>query len=550
MSLRCPILWATGIFCLALAITIGCNSGGSSGSSGSDPGAFAGTYSGTFSGDDSGSFSVTVDASGQAVGTGISNQAGAFTITGSVDPSGSFAAGVASTGATWSGTVDSTERLTGTWSNAGRSGTFGGSTAGVFARSYSGTFDGDDTGTFSVTIDRFGVVSGTGFSNQVGAFILVGSVDGSGNLAAGIASTNASWNGVVNLVGMISGTWTNSGNSGAFASAGSFSGLGSLPGGSPDSIVGNVSADGNVIVGTSSSHRSSQEAVRWDTGSISRLADQDACGQIAGVPSFAAAASSDGSVVVGISKCGGFRWESGSYTLLSDLPGGGKTGIAWDVSGDGSVVVGSAGGGPGGDSVAFRWENGSTEAIGSTPSGGATFQALGVSFDGSVIVGSSSEGGGFVWENGVVSLLLPLPGDSKAEGHAVSPDGVTMVGLSQAAGERAKAAIWIDRVPSLIGRLPEGGSETSNAFDVSADGSRVVGTQSLGGGDNVAFVWSAAGGIEAMPAFLESFGLNVDGWQLTEGLGVSDDGRTVVGNGVNPDGYREGWVAVIPQPSP
>ena len=38
--------------------------------------------------------------------------------------------------------------------------------------------------------------------------------------------------------------------------------------------------------------------------------------------------------------------------------------------------------------------------------------------------------------------------------------------------------------------------------------------------------------------------------KLTVANSVSDDGRVIVGNGKNPDGQTEGWIATIPDPRP
>ena len=45
------------------------------------------------------------------------------------------------------------------------------------------------------------------------------------------------------------------------------------------------------------------------------------------------------------------------------------------------------------------------------------------------------------------------------------------------------------------------------------------------------------------------FGLDLTGWSLEVGHGVSDDGMTIVGWGNNPDGNTEAWVAHIPEPA-
>ena len=42
------------------------------------------------------------------------------------------------------------------------------------------------------------------------------------------------------------------------------------------------------------------------------------------------------------------------------------------------------------------------------------------------------------------------------------------------------------------------------------------------------------------------------GWTLLEASGVSADGRTIVGTGINPDGNREAWMVTldnVPEPS-
>jgi len=60
-----------------------------------------------------------------------------------------------------------------------------------------------------------------------------------------------------------------------------------------------------------------------------------------------------------------------------------------------------------------------------------------------------------------------------------------------------------------------------------------------------------AGDPDSLPLqqYLEQLGLDLTGWTLEEATAISDDGRAIVGYGTNPDGFTEGWYAVIPEPS-
>jgi hypothetical protein len=46
----------------------------------------------------------------------------------------------------------------------------------------------------------------------------------------------------------------------------------------------------------------------------------------------------------------------------------------------------------------------------------------------------------------------------------------------------------------------------------------------------------------------ERFGLETDGWSIASVGALSADGMTIVGQGYNPSGSLEAWVAVIPEP--
>ena len=93
-----------------------------------------------------------------------------------------------------------------------------------------------------------------------------------------------------------------------------------------------------------------------------------------------------------------------------------------------------------------------------------------------------------------------------------------------------------------------GGSFGSQAYDVSADGLTVVGAGSSASGKE-AFIWDAANGMQSIYDILVNGGLDMTGWTLTGASGISDDGLTIAGSGSNPDGYKEAWVATIPEPA-
>jgi probable HAF family extracellular repeat protein len=289
-----------------------------------------------------------------------------------------------------------------------------------------------------------------------------------------------------------------------------------------------ASTDGSVVVGVSynldlggyGGPPSTSQALRWTagTGSVG-------LGYLPGdVDSTAATVSGDGSVVVGVSGNSfastvgqAFRWTAGSGMVgLGYLPGG-TNDLPVAVSSNGSVIVGTSYSASGGQ--AFRWTAGSgMVGLGYLP-GGTNSSACCLSADGSVIVGTNYSASGaqaFRWTagSGMVGLGF-LPGGTNSCPSGISADGSVIVGTSySASGDQAFR--WTAGSGMVgLGYLP--GDTNSQASAISADGSVVVGG-SYSPAEYRAFRWTAGLGIV-------SLGTN----NYTSATGVSGDGSVIIG---------------------
>jgi probable HAF family extracellular repeat protein len=265
------------------------------------------------------------------------------------------------------------------------------------------------------------------------------------------------------------------------------------------------------------------------------------------------------------------RWTSGNGAQgLGDLPGENFWSDASGVSADGSVVVGTGNRSFGGDSVdgpeAFRWTSAQgMVGLGDLSGGLINSVARAVSADGAIVTGYSySTNGkeGFRWTNsgGMIGLGGLLQNTSSPTD--ISADGLTIVGSSRSRS-RSGGASTADGVEAFrwasaggmvgLGDLP-GGDYISGATAVSADGAVIVGFSYTEIGSE-AFIWDAAHGMRNLRQLLvNELALGLSGWSLGSPTDISDDGRTIVGSGTNPQGRTEGWVvylgpATVPEPS-
>jgi probable HAF family extracellular repeat protein len=221
----------------------------------------------------------------------------------------------------------------------------------------------------------------------VSAGATVHGLSADGTVAVGSSNTN--------LTGQHAFRWT--------AAAGMTS-LGFLGGTTPSAVANNVSADGKVVVGFSSSP-TGEQAFIWTSQEGMR-----GLGVLPGdTSSRASAVSADGSTIIGISsgpnRQRAFRWTAGQG--MQDLNFGSMSG-ATDLTPDGSLIVGFA------DQDAIVWEasHGARtlreilSEAGVEVGNWTQLDARGISADGTTVVGAGTNPAGQVeaWR-----ATLPVP---------------------------------------------------------------------------------------------------------------------------------------------
>jgi probable HAF family extracellular repeat protein len=219
---------------------------------------------------------------------------------------------------------------------------------------------------------------------------------------------------------------------------------------------------------------------------------------------------------------------------LGDLPGGPFSSDAFDISADGSVVVGWSRRGDSSDQrEAFRW----TRETGMVGLGtiGTGSRAGSISADGTTIVGWTGENMGqnigphqaFRWKQQTGMQLLPEPADlNESSTSGVTADGAVIVGNTccslSVEGLRWTESGYEDMSAAI-------GLNQYSLTDISADGAFLTGIAYLEpdflSSGRTGFVWSQNGGLELLraPAPNDQFKF--------EPLAISADGSVVVGSG-------------------
>lgn len=318
-----------------------------------------------------------------------------------------------------------------------------------------------------------------------------------------------------------------------------------------------VSRDGSIVVGRSSTDRNDLRAVRW-------TAEEGLVPQpgvlISGDNGVAYGVSDDGSVLVGRTRDRngsqaqeGAVWRNGEVTPVGVLPADRVFSELRAVSADGTVAVGTSASGSDFDAVLWT-EEGGLVSLGAFPGYGSK-GAFDVSADGRVVVGGAERADGafeaFRWtEEGGFEGLGFLPGQSPAfsDAYAASSNGETVVGTTYLEGDYV-AMRWTRSGGMESLGLPEGDWGWGYAVGVSANGQSVVGwLQTASEYDDVAFLWTASEGIRTLASVFDELALEHEGWSFEQATAISDDGRTIVGTGINPSGHYEGFLLYVPEP--
>jgi probable HAF family extracellular repeat protein len=279
-----------------------------------------------------------------------------------------------------------------------------------------------------------------------------------------------------------------------------------------------VSRDGKTIVGRALDSNGKENAAIWTGGRDWRLLGSftptaQPCDMLL---SGSFGASDDGKVVVGLGWDGcklahAFRWEesTGMVDLGSTTPG--RSSRANNVSGDGQVVVGWQE-----DTTGYRmgakWAGRTQELI--RGPGGMVGEAFGANHDGSLIVGTNCN-----------------PFDVTG-----SPTGWSWTAAGGVTCLRFDVPPRLQFVPRQV------------LIETTSDDGRVMGGGLSFGLESESLVWFDGQGF-LLKDYLRAHGVPdaFDGWVNTGFvLGMTPDGRTLVGYGAGPTSFQ-GFMVVLPE---
>jgi probable HAF family extracellular repeat protein len=281
-----------------------------------------------------------------------------------------------------------------------------------------------------------------------------------------------------------------------------------------------ISRDGRTLVGNALDSRGFENAALWQGGDQWRVLgsftpDAQPCDRLL---SSAYGASDDGKVVVGLgwNSCKlahAFRWEES--TGMADLgTTNGESTRANNVSGDGRVVVGWQEDVTG-VRLGAKWVGGAEEVIQGPH--GPVGEAFAANRDGSLIVGAVCD---------FASATNPNP----------TPSGWTWTAASGVKCFPVEPRRGLPNVPRVVYMM------------ATSDDGRVIGGSYSFGLESESLVW-----FDGEPFFLKDYLRDngvpdaFDGWVNTGFvLGMTPDGRTLVGYGAGPKAFQ-GFMVVLPE---
>ena len=240
--------------------------------------------------------------------------------------------------------------------------------------------------------------------------------------------------------------------------------LGSLPGGSTTSSAAGIqkSSTGEWIAGASSSTQSGSSALEaflysgadatfTGLGSLPGGTNQSAANALAVIrPTVVVGQSSSSASGANSTEAFAFYTEDNTLTALGSLPGGLYSSSASALNAVGTIIVGSSSSAASGVNAteAFRWEDDHMEGLGFLEGGLDSSAALAINNAGTLIAGASSSAASgtnsreaFLWEEGVFTPLGDLPaGPHDSAALAISTRGIVVGRGHTEAGPRA--FIW------------------------------------------------------------------------------------------------------------
>ncbi len=349
-----------------------------------------------------------------------------------------------------------------------------------------------------------------------------------------------------------------------------FQGLGFLNPSNPFSASMAISPDGTVVVGFSTDVNGNYQAFKWSGGTMTGL------GYIN--PSCPSTSFTCNSVATGVNSLGtivgyspvaagnneAFSWSGGTMTGLGYLYPSFPSSAANAIASQANIAVGVSAPNPStpnvSESEAVSFQNTTVTGLGFLETTSLAYSvANGVNANGTVIVGNSTyttsgnqQQEAFSWQNGMMTGLGFVPSGNASRAFAANASGSVIVGDSSTTSTDM-AVRWVNGTIAALGGGVGGGGP---AYSVSANGNVVVGLGLNGGITGGPFRWTPVDGLQKIQTLLTAAGVNITGWSLgyvqtpvaLSLPGVSANGTTITGFGIDPNGRSQAWIARLPAP--